>query len=68
MIKRHDWAMLEDVPDGEFVLYTDHLDAIEEKDKEIARLKAELKVAYAINKQNITVYDADTLLKEEGDG
>jgi predicted RNase H-like nuclease (RuvC/YqgF family) len=39
-----------------------------EKDKEIERLKAELKVAYAINKQNITMYDADTLLKEDGDG
>lgn len=54
--------------EGEYILYTDHIAAIAEKDKEIERLKAELKVAYAINKQNITVYDADTLLKEDGDG
>jgi hypothetical protein len=31
--------MLEDVPDGEFVLYTDHLAALAEKDKEIERLR-----------------------------
>ena len=42
--------------------------AIAEKDKEIERLRSELKLAYAIGKQDITIYDAETLLKEDGDG
>ncbi len=42
MIKRHDWVMLEDVPDGDYVLYTDHRAALAEKDKEIDGLKIDL--------------------------
>ena len=44
------------------------VDMFEEKGRENERLTAELKLAYILNKQDITVYDADTLLKEEGDG
>ena len=40
MIQRYDWATWQS-SDGEYVLYTDHFAAIEEKDKEIKLLKEE---------------------------
>ena len=52
MIKRYGWAGWEEFAekeDGKYVLYEDHLAAIEEKDKEIERLRKSLvEIDYAI--------------------
>lgn len=75
MIQRYDWATWQS-SDGEYVLYTDHLAAITEKDREIERLKAALNEIATTElicpeMKEKCEYMSDIALKalkEEGDG
>jgi hypothetical protein len=70
MIKRYgfvDWEAFDEKDNGLYVLYTDHLAAITEKDREIERLEAENDNMRKIFDGLMAILPPEYFVKEDGD-